>query len=147
MRSLGFAKKRWERIKDGESFVMFRFDFEGDGHREQNKNNNNILQREENVQIVSHPSVSARGKSKNLETLGTAEVIGMSAVWVGSIPLSKYAGEEIVTNLTRADAVANGFSGVGEMRKWIKNRYGGLADKRPMYKLTLKKIAGMLKNE
>jgi hypothetical protein len=88
MRSLGFAKKRWERIKDGESFIMFRFDFEGDGHRLEGQNN--TLQREENVQIVSHPSVSARGKSKNLETLGTAEVIGMSAVWVGSIPLSKY---------------------------------------------------------
>jgi len=67
-------------------------------------------------------------------------VIGKSAVWVGSIPLSKYSGEEIVTNLTRADAVANGFDGVTKMRKWVKNRYGGLADKRPMYKLTLKKI-------
>ena len=139
MRALGFAKKRWERIKDGDSFIMFRFDFDGDGHRFEG--NNNTLQREENVQIVSHPSVSARGKSKNLETLGTAEVMGRSAVWVGSIPLSKYSGEEIVTNLTRADAVANGFDGVTKMRKWVKNRYGGLADKRPMYKLTLKKIS------
>lgn len=137
MRSLGFAKKRWERIKDGGTFLLFRFDFEGDGHQGQG----NTVQVEENVQIVSRPSAM---KSENWEILGTADIIGKSAVWVGTGPLSKYGGEEIITNLTRSDAVSNGFSGVGKMRKWIKSRYGDLADKNPMYRLTLKKIAGEL---
>jgi len=144
MRSLGFRSKRWNNIGDGETFTMFRFGFEGEGHMRK-QNSDGEWEVGEKVQIVSHPHSYEKSKRGERMAIGTAEIAGKSAVWAGSTPLSKYGGEEIITNLTRADAVANGFDGVTKMRKWIKNRYGGLADKNPIYKLTLKKIGGKMK--
>ena len=119
-------------------FIMFRFEFEGEEHKRRRDDEEDWMVGEK-VHIVNHPSSGYEGKSKK-QIMGDAEVVGKSAVWVGSTPLSKYNGEESITNLGRTDAVANGFGGVTKMRRWVKKRYRGLADKNPMYKLTLKKI-------
>jgi hypothetical protein len=115
MRSLGFRSKRWNKIDDGETFTMFRFGFEGEGHR-QRQNSDGEWQVGEKVQIVFHPRSQEKSKRGGEDGNGNGdsrdrwEICGVG----GATPLSKYVGEEIVTNLTRADAVANGFDGVGK---------------------------------
>jgi len=136
MKSFCFRSKRWNKIEVGDTFSIFRFIFEDEGHKRfKNLKHHQLPEVGENVMLVSHPP-----KRQKHTSMGTAEVVGKSAVWVGTSKLTNgVSDEENISNLTNSDAVANGFGSAVDMRKWLANRYGDLAEGNPMYKLTLKK--------
>ena len=138
MLSFGFRSKRWKKIEVGDTFHLFRFIFEDEGHKRiKNLKHRQLSEVGQKALIVSHPS---RRRKQKHTIIGTAEVIGKSAVWVGSSKLTNGANEEEnISNLTNSDAVANGFGSAVEMKKWLADRYGVLTEKNSIYKLTLRK--------
>ena len=138
MKSFGFKRKRWNKIEVGDTFHLFRFIFESEGHKRiKNLKQHQLAGVGQQVHIVSHPS---RRQKQTHAIMGTAKIIGKSAVWVGASKLiNDGSEEENISNLTNLDAVANGFDNAVDMKKWTRKRYKGLVDKNPMYKLTMRK--------